>query len=100
MKWSRVSAMNIRWALPATLDKTSRQQLDNAWRGNGLPLERIMLDLHSGRILGQWGVYLMDAAAILFLLLSASGVWLWARRRASARAHQRKITRRGTHQLD
>jgi uncharacterized iron-regulated membrane protein len=42
----------------------------------------------------------MDAAAILFLLLSASGVWLWARRRASARAHQRKITRRGTHQLD
>lgn len=100
IKWSGVPAAKVRWALPVTLDGAARQSLDNAWRGNGLPLERIMLDLHSGRILGQWGIYLMDAAAILFLLLSISGVWLWARRRASARAHKRKISRRGPHQVD
>jgi hypothetical protein len=93
-KWTGTNATGVRWATAVTLDETGRQSLDKAWRGNGLPLERILLDLHSGRILGQWGVYLMDAAAILFLLLSASGVWLWFKRRNSARAHQRKIRRR------
>jgi hypothetical protein len=100
MRWTGVPAVNARWAMPATLDKAARQSLDNAWRGNGLPLERVMLDLHSGRILGHWGVYLMDAAAILFLLLSISGVWLWIRRRTSARSHQHKIKRRGPHNAD
>jgi len=55
-----------------------------------LPMERIMLDLHSGRILGRAGVYIMDAAAIGFLVLAASGVWLWVRRRTSIRTHKQK----------
>jgi hypothetical protein len=100
MKWTGTHVTGARWAAAITPDKATRLSLDKAWRGNGLPLERVMLDLHSGRILGQWGVYLMDAAAILFLLLSVSGVWLWFRRRASARAHQRKIHQRDLHMDD
>ena len=97
MKWTGADGITASWATATTLDAASRLVLDKAWRGNGLSLERVMLDLHSGRIFGQWGVYLMDAAAILFLLLSVSGVWLWFRRRASARAHQRKIHQRSRH---
>ncbi len=100
LQWSRAPLADVRWAMPATLDEADRASLAQAWRGNGLPLERVVLDLHSGRILGPWGVYLMDAAAILFLVLAVSGVWLWSRRRASARAHQRKITQRGPHETD
>jgi uncharacterized iron-regulated membrane protein len=70
--------------------------LRSAWRGTGLSLERVLLDLHSGRILGEAGVWLVDAAALLFLLLAGSGVWLWGRRRASARVHERDIKSRGT----
>ena len=36
----------------------------------------------------------MDSVAVVFLLLAFSGVWLWGRRRASARAHQRKLGQR------
>jgi hypothetical protein len=100
MKWTGTHTAGVRWATATTLDEATRLSLDKAWRGNGLPLERVMLDLHSGRILGQWGVYLMDAAAIMFLLLSVSGVWLWFRRRSSARAHQRKIHQRNRHKHD
>lgn len=82
--WSRHSA-------PAT---AQLERLKAAYRGNDLPLERVVLDLHSGRILGAFGVWIMDAAAILCLLLGASGVWLWARRRLSARAHRRKLKAR------
>ncbi len=44
-----------------------------------LSLDRILLDLHTGRILGDWGIYLMDAAAIILLLLTFSGIYNWYR---------------------
>jgi len=44
-----------------------------------------ILDLHSGRIFGQYGVYLMDAAAIALLWLSFSGLWVWNSRRHKMR---------------
>jgi uncharacterized iron-regulated membrane protein len=40
----------------------------------------VLLDLHSGRLLGQAGPYLMDAAAVLLGLLAASGVYSTLRR--------------------
>jgi uncharacterized iron-regulated membrane protein len=46
-----------------------------------LPLERLMQDIHSGRILGRYGPYLMDGIGLLFLLLAASGVWMFFRHR-------------------
>ena len=48
-----------------------------AYRGSGLSLERVILDLHSGRIVGQWGVYVVDGAALLFLALVITGLWMW-----------------------
>ncbi len=52
-----------------------------AWRGGGVPLHRIVADLHSGRFLGPVGPWLMDAAAIVLILLAGSGFILWRRRR-------------------
>ncbi|MCH2357236.1 MAG: PepSY domain-containing protein [Pseudomonadales bacterium] len=43
--------------------------------------ERLLLDIHSGRILGSLGVVLVDLMALLFMLMAASGVWIWSRRR-------------------
>ena len=47
----------------------------------GLPLERLMQDIHSGRILGHYGPYLMDAVGLLFVLLAGSGLWMFFRHR-------------------
>lgn len=44
-----------------------------------LPLERIILDLHSGRIFGRYGPLLMDLAALVLIVLSLSGVWIYLR---------------------
>ncbi len=49
------------------------------YRGNGLPLERIILDLHSGRMFGTFGEYVMDIVALLFIFLALSGGWMWCR---------------------
>ncbi|MBW8189883.1 PepSY domain-containing protein [Neiella marina] len=47
----------------------------------GVSLERLLLDLHSGRLFGFIGVLLMDLASIGLVLLAISGCWLWLRRR-------------------
>lgn len=51
----------------------------NSRMSRWISAERIVLDVHSGRILGPAGPYLMDGAAIALLLLAASGIWGWAR---------------------
>lgn len=38
--------------------------------------ERLLQDLHSGRILGAWGPWLMDCMAFLFAVMAISGVSL------------------------
>ena len=50
--------------------------LEAAWRGKGLTVERVLLDLHSGRILGKVGPLLMDLVAVFLIVLSLSGLIL------------------------
>ncbi|MDH3871185.1 MAG: PepSY domain-containing protein [Gammaproteobacteria bacterium] len=91
LEWHETDSLDdVTWSSAIETPDALHAALVDAYRGSGLSLERVLLDLHSGRILGNWGVYLMDAAAILFLLLAITGVWLWGKRRASAREHQRR----------
>ncbi|MEN8206296.1 MAG: PepSY domain-containing protein [Pseudomonadota bacterium] len=91
LEWTETDTVEATWSTKADTPPALARALQAAYRGNGLPLERVVLDLHSGRILGNAGVLLVDAATILFLLLALSGIWLWGKRRASARAHRHKL---------
>ncbi len=42
--------------------------------------DRVLLDLHTGRFFGSAGPYVMDAAAILLLVVASSGVYNWFKR--------------------
>ncbi len=57
--------------------------------GNMISRERVLMDLHSGRLLGPYGPLLMDAAALGFIFLALSGLWLWWRHLQSQR-HRRQ----------
>ena len=85
LDWDVIINEGIEWTEEYTLNNKEREQLLIAYRGNGLKLERVILDLHSGRIFGQYGIYLMDAAAIALLWLSLSGLWVWSSRRRKMR---------------
>ncbi|MFV2004884.1 MAG: PepSY domain-containing protein [Gammaproteobacteria bacterium] len=85
LDWDVIINEGIKWTEKYTLTEDEYEQLLIAYRGNGLKLERVILDLHSGRIFGQYGIYLMDAAAIALLWLSLSGLWVWSSRRRKMR---------------
>lgn len=57
--------------------EASREQIESP----GLPLERIILDLHSGRLFGALGVLWMDLVAVMMIALALTGLWIWWRRR-------------------
>ena len=80
LDWDVISNEDISWTKPYSLNDIEREKLLITYRGNGLKLERVILDLHSGRIFGSYGIYLMDAAAIALLWLSLSGLWVWSSR--------------------
>jgi hypothetical protein len=42
--------------------------------------ERVLFDVHSGRLFGRYGPWLMDIMAVLFVVLAVSGL-VMARRR-------------------
>jgi len=72
---------SARWAQPDPLDPRLQQSLQQHYRGEVLPVERVILDLHSGRFFGPVGPWVFDIAAVLLILLALSGTWIWLKRR-------------------
>ena len=70
---------DVEWSTPQLLPPN--QQVYAKQLAPALPLERIMQDVHSGRILGSYGPFLIDAVGLLFLLLAGSGLWMFFRHR-------------------
>jgi len=82
---------SIKWvvlqAIPDVLKTDLRSQTA------GVSVERVLLDTHSGRILGIAGVYFMDAMAILIIIIGLSGFAIWLTRKIM-QAQRRKARQR------
>jgi hypothetical protein len=74
------SETSLRWPESRPVPPQLAARLTARNRGDGLSLERLLLDLHSGRVLNLSGRLLMDLAALAVLLLAVSGFWMWWRR--------------------
>lgn len=64
------------WSVATPPNAAEMAALETAWRGRGVTVERLLLDLHSGRLLGSSGRLLMDLVAIFLIALSLSGLIL------------------------
>ena len=74
-------ADDVDWSLPVQLDLDQRRALAEQYRARILPYERVLLDVHSGRIFGRYGPWVMDAAAVLMVFLAGTGVLIWLKRK-------------------
>lgn len=78
LEWQPVTADDVHWLEAQVLPGSLRGSLKEAFLPS-LPLERIVLDIHSGRFFGHYGPMAMDFAAIVLMLLSLSGFWIYLR---------------------
>ncbi len=81
LEWNEYDYLDANWITASPIPAQLKSNLLKQYRGSGLTIERVLLDLHSGRIVGSWGVYVVDLAAIIFLMLALTGVWMWWKRR-------------------
>ena len=75
----------VQWSISSAIPEDHLVILQELYRGRGLSLEQLILDLHSGKILGRVGPVLMDAAGLLFIALSVVGLIIWAGRNGKQR---------------
>jgi hypothetical protein len=83
LQWELLNTIDspVNWSQTGVLPDRFATALQDDQRGDGLPLERVILDLHSGQILGKAGPWIGDTVAVLFILLALSGIWLWFKTR-------------------
>jgi hypothetical protein len=77
---ARMPGVDFTGARPAPLPKAIEKRIIRRYQGRGMPVSRILLDIHTGRFFGKIGTWLMAMASILFLLLSLSGLYMWIRK--------------------
>jgi len=63
--------------IPATENELSLAQ--RQFQSQFLTWERVILDAHSGRLFGNFGFLFMDLIAVMLILLSISGIYIWLR---------------------
>ena len=80
-RWRVFEGSRVAWATPSTTSPALRKVIEARDMGRQISLEKFLLDVHSGRFFGKYGVYVIDAAAILLLILAITGVGLWVTRR-------------------
>ncbi len=78
---SRSNPADVAWARPVTLAAEQQRSIATQALGEVLHWERVLTDLHSGRILPVVGRYIVDLAALCLLYLSVTGFLIWMRTR-------------------
>jgi hypothetical protein len=79
LSWQISEDSTLKWSNAELLTPAIQEQLQATINPRILPYERVMLDIHSGRFFGAYGVFIVDLAGVLFVLLAMSGTWIWLR---------------------
>jgi len=80
LEWHSVVPENVNWSRASKPPAGHIEAVMQLYRGRGLSFERVVLDMHSGRIGGTLGVIVIDLAGVLFCILAVTGLMMWLRR--------------------
>ena len=79
-------AQALEWSSPTLAPAALQQTITRHYRGDGLSLERVLLDFHSGRVFGPLGILVYDLLALATGFLALSGLVLWFRNRRNGKS--------------
>jgi hypothetical protein len=87
LSWQAHKNKNIIWSSPSQLPESLAQSIKNNFRSTILPMERLLLDLHSGRFFGIMGVIIVDLCGIFLIILALSGTAIWLKHKLRSLLH-------------
>ena len=86
LSWQPGPRDAIAWSAPADLSIAERERYAEML-GPGISVQRILIDLHSGRFAGRYGPLAVDLLAVFLGALSLSGAWLFLKRKHRRERH-------------
>jgi len=88
LAWQRTDDKHetVQWSSPSPAPDALQQAIVRHYRGEGLNLERVLLDFHSGRVFGPVGLLVYDLLALSIAFLALSGLVLWLRNRRNGKS--------------
>ena len=60
--------------------KEQQTYSESGYPTNNLTADQIILDIHTGRILGKFGPFFMDIIAVLLIILSGTGLFIYIKK--------------------
>ena len=79
--WKLAQNNQVEWSSGGTMTAINKEKIRKYYVGDGISLEQIILDFHSGAIFQKMGKIFFDIISILLIILSFSGIWLWTIKR-------------------
>lgn len=79
--WQQKPVMTSEWSTPDKLPPAYMDKIMALYRGRGLSIERVLLDIHSGRFIGKWSIVILDIIAVLIIFSAISGMWMWYKKK-------------------
>lgn len=75
----------VSWSRPSDAPAGTLAEVQEAYLSRILTFERLLADLHGGRLLTRLGPRIVDAAGVLLILLGVTGLVIWSRGNTSAK---------------
>ncbi|HZR35584.1 MAG TPA: PepSY domain-containing protein [Nevskia sp.] len=85
--WKPVPATDVQWSVPQPLPQGVRDALLPYSRPS-VSVQQLLVDVHSGRLFGRSGTYVIDLVGLAALLLATSGVWMMWRTNNARKKNQ------------
>ncbi len=86
--WTAIAPADVEWSATRPMPDAEKAKL-LPFSKPSVSLEHILVDAHSGRLFGNFGVYVINAVGFAAIFLAITGVWMWwrtgQRRRAAGR---------------
>jgi hypothetical protein len=79
--WKLTKNIAVEWSKEGSITPTNHEKIRKYYVGDGVSLEQIILDFHSGAIFQKVGKIFFDIISILLIILSFTGIWLWTIKR-------------------
>lgn len=78
--WQSARPRHVAWSAPVELSAAERTGYGEAL-APGIRVQRLLLDIHSGRIAGRFGPLAVDLIALVLVVLATSGAWVFVAHR-------------------
>ena len=75
--WELTENRAVQWSMEGSITPINHEKIRKYFVGDGVSLEQVILDFHSGAIFQKAGKLFFDIISILLIILSFTGIWLW-----------------------